>query len=318
MPINHVPLPDSELDSCSKEKKPPQEKTQHFLITEPQNTFDDVILPDHTRWEIDQFLSLSKNRDLIFDRWGLSAVIRHHNDSINLYGESGTGKTLTAHAIASALGQKMVIVNYAEVESKYVGETSKNLMHLFDFAQKARAVILFDEADALLSKRVTAMNTAADVSVNQTRNVLLKILDCYDGTVIFTTNFIQNFDPAFMRRIFTHVKFDLPDAEARKRLWEHYLVPQLPIIDRETVIETLSARSGLTGADISTAVLKAATVAASSESQYLSAEILEKSLDRIQSAKNAVSQQYEVTTRRVSKEYALSKLDGGVIHGTDQ
>ena len=104
-------------------------------------------------------------------------------------------KRWRANAIASQLGFKLLRVNYADIESKFVGETSKNLERLFSIAKEKHAVLLFDEADALLSKRVTDMTSATDVSVNQTRSVLLTLLDGYDGMVIFTTNFISNYDP---------------------------------------------------------------------------------------------------------------------------
>ena len=87
----------------------------------------------------------------------------------------------------------------------YVGETSKNLSFLFQTATEQDAVIFFDEADALLSKRVTNMTSATDVSVNQNRSVLLNLLNQYHGVILFATNFIQNFDAAFLRRIKYHI-----------------------------------------------------------------------------------------------------------------
>ena len=87
---------------------------------------------------------------------------------INLYGPSGTGKSVTAHAIAAQLGRDILTVDYSQIESKYVGETSKNLTEMFDYAKKSEAIIFFDEADALLSKRVNNMSSSTDVSVNQT------------------------------------------------------------------------------------------------------------------------------------------------------
>ena len=122
----------------------------------------------------------------------------------------------------------MICVDYAEIESKYVGETSKNLTRLFQLAEKEGAVIFFDEADALLSKRVTNMTSATDVSVNQTRSVLLNLLNQYQGIIIFATNFIQNFDPAFLRRIKYHVQFHLPDEALREQLWKMYIPQKMP------------------------------------------------------------------------------------------
>ena len=200
-----------------------------------------------------------------------------------------------------------------------MGETSKNLVGLFKFAKEIDAVILFDEADALLSRRVTAMHSATDVSVNQTRNTLLKILDDYDGIVFFTTNFIQNFDSAFIRRIFGHVKFDIPNKETRCALWNHYLLETIPCIDRKSVIEKISEFEGVTGADISTAILKAAIDAVCSETACVTYELLNDILEEIIKAKKAVNDNFEITTRKVSQEYALRQISkGGTIDGNNQ
>lgn len=97
------------------------------------------------------------------------------------------------------------------------------------------------------------MHTSSDVSVNQTKSVLLNTLDSYTGVCIFTTNFIRNYDPAFMRRISQHIYFPLPDLEQRKRLWEYYLVPSLPYnADIQLLAEMYSA---ISGADIANSVL---------------------------------------------------------------
>lgn len=120
---------------------------------------------------------------------------------------------MAAHAIAHELNKPLIAVNYAEIESKYVGETSKNITALFNTAKEQDAIIFFDEADAMLSRRVTNMSHATDVSVNQTRSVLLTLMNDHEGLIIFTTNFVSNYDPAFMRRILSHILFDLPNAD---------------------------------------------------------------------------------------------------------
>ncbi len=309
MPISHTPTNDYEKSPC-KEKT-----TISFQVTEAKYSFDDVVLSDSVNEELQNLLSLVKNSDLIFNEWGLGDVLKHHNLCINLYGPSGTGKTMTAHGIAKYLNKKLVIVNYAELESKYVGETSKNIVSLFNFAKVNDVIILFDEADAMLSKRVTSMQSATDVSVNQTRNTLLKLLDEYEGVIIFTTNFIQNFDSAFFRRISSHIKFEMPDENARRKIWEHYLVPKLPITNRMTLIEDIIKVEDLTGADISTIVLKTAIKAANHKTNITYADLTDCA-DKIVQAKADIDGKYEITTRKVSEEYALGQLGKGVNNGT--
>ena len=72
------------------------------------------------------------------------------------------------------------------------------------------------------------MTSSTDVSVNQTRSVMLMLLNDYQDFVIFATNFIENFDPAFMRRISTHIKFELPDYDCRLKLWKKYIPAKMP------------------------------------------------------------------------------------------
>lgn len=318
MPINHTPIEKDKTEiAMAKEKITQKPNTSHYLIN-PNYSFKDIILTKGILNEIKTFISLVQNRDLIFKTWGLETVIKKNNCNINLYGESGTGKTMTAHAIADKLRKQLLIVNYSEIESKFVGETSKNLVNLFDFAKDSGAVVLFDEADALLSKRVSVMHSATDVSVNQTRNVLLKILDEYSGVVIFTTNFIQNFDVAFMRRIFTHVKFDLPDEEARKLLWNHYLVNSLPVDNRDMLINTVSKYENMSGSDISSAVLKAAINASNNSNKIINVDLVETIIKDIQKSKVAVNGGFDITTRKVSEDYALNRISGGCNNGNNK
>lgn len=310
MPINHLPIDESEVKEKSKRGKAVDIK---FYETEPKYTFSDIVLSDDIEKKVKRSILFIQNQKLIFDEWNLKSVIKNYNLCINLYGPSGTGKTMTAHAIAKELGKKIVIVNYAEIESKYVGETSKNLLALFKFAQQYDCVILFDEADALLSKRVSVMHSATDVSVNQTRNTLLKILDEYDGIVIFTTNFIQNFDIAFMRRIFCNIEFRLPDYEARVNTWEHYLIKSLPIENREKLIQNISKIEGLSGSDIATIVLKSAVVTLEQGSQSISEELLIEMSEEVKKVRADIQGKYEITTRRVSEEYAKDQLKKGEL-----
>lgn len=319
MPINRTPIVEKTEEREEKSARGAKNVAKvDFYISEPKYSLDDVILSETVKREIERIVSYFKYNDKIFKEWNLQSVIKQHNLSVNLYGESGTGKTMTAHAIAKMLNKKIVIVNYAELESKYVGETSKNLVSLFKFAKENDAIILFDEADALLSRRVTTMHSATDVSVNQTRNTLLKILDDYDGIIFFTTNFVQNFDTAFIRRIFSHVKFEMPNRETRLALWKHYLLDTIPCDDRNFVIEKIGDVEGVTGADISTSVLKAAIDAVCSEAACITYELLSGIVEEIIKAKKEVNDNYEITTRKVSQQYALSQINkGGTLDGNN-
>ena len=208
---------DSKSDGFSGITKNNSDNTANFSISEPKYRLNELVLPQKIIDEVQTIIKSEKSWKKVFDEWKLSEVIKDKNSLIvNLYGKSGTGKTMTAHAIANELNRKIICVNYSEIESKYVGETSKNLAALFKYAYQKEVIIFFDEADALLSKRVTDMSNATDVSVNQTRSVLLTLMNDYKGMIIFASNFISNYDAAFIRRIQYHIKFELPDEELQK------------------------------------------------------------------------------------------------------
>lgn len=265
---------------------PTQKSPLTWKLTEPKYSFNDLILNPGTLSQLSNVVSFYRHRDLLLDTWGLAERYAEKCGlAVNLHGDPGTGKTMAAHAIAKALGKKMLIVDYAEIESRYVGDTAKNLSALFHLAAEHDVVLFFDEADALLSKRVTAMASATDVSVNQTRSVLLNLLNDYKGVAIFASNFMQNYDPAFLRRIRYHVHFPLPDADQREMLWKQYLPAKLPC--HADYKELAERYAGITGSDIANAVLTAAVAAAGNHEKEVSQDALERAVRNTLEAKFA-------------------------------
>ena len=291
---------EEELQSIKKKKEPQVE----FYPEEPKYSFDEIILPQSVKDKILDVANYAENSKKVFEDWGLQAVYKQSRRiGINLYGEPGTGKTMAAHAIAKYLGRKILAVNYADIESKFVGETPKNIRKAFEAAKATNSILFFDEADAILSKRVTNMSSATDVSVNQTRSVMLMLMNDYQDFVIFATNFISNFDPAFMRRISTHIEFKLPDLDCRKKIWRHYILPTMP--NNIDVDELASKYDGLSGSDISNAV-KAARQNAAKVDKSLVFEAVEETL----ASKNA-NKGVTVEKRVVSEEYVKEQVAQG-------
>lgn len=287
------------------------EEPKTFRITPPKYTFDDLILPQNVLDELKTVVEAPRLWDTVFRQWDLRSVMKdRENLFVDLYGDPGTGKTMAAHAIAKKMNKDMLCVNYAEVESKYVGETGKNLISLFDFAKDKDVVLFFDEADALLSKRVTNMNNATDVSVNQTRSVLLTLLNDYGGIVIFATNFVSNYDPAFMRRIQYHIRFSLPDETLRERLWRKYIPPKMPT--NIGYSEIAKQYPGISGSDISNAVLKAALKAAKNNEEIVRHEYFCGAVQSIIDSKAANSGYETVTVREISEEEYREKTKNAV------
>ena len=229
----------------------------------PERTLSEVVLPPQTRRTLDQALAEVRNHNLIFSRWGLGE--RHTSGrglAFNFAGPPGTGKTICAEAIAHALGKKLLVVDYAEAESMWLGETPKNIVAAFRAASEQNAVLFFDEADAIATRRSTAGGSAPDRERNLTVNVLLRELETFNGIVIFATNLAANFDRGFERRIRTHVLFEIPGAEERARIWRLQVHPTKTPLGPEVDFKQLAERYIATGGDIKNAVIKAAAAAA--------------------------------------------------------
>src|SRR5215213_3368324 len=231
----------------------------------PERTFADVILPPATRDTLDQALSQVRNHGLIFGRWGLGE--RHATGlglAFNFAGPPGTGKTICAEAIAHALGRRLLLVRYAELESLWMGETPKNVAAIFKTAREQGAVLLFDEADAIASRRSTSVDHGLQRESNTVVSVLLQELELewYNGVVIFATNLAANFDPAFERRIRTHVLFEMPGEAERTQIWRVQLHPVRTPLAQDVNFGELARRYDVSGGDIRNAVLKAALAAA--------------------------------------------------------
>ena len=284
MPIN----PKKAVDETKPVEKTVEQAPvkEIFIPEEPKWSLDEIILPAAVKAQILDVATYSENAHRVFELWGFK---RTHKFSrrigINLYGPPGTGKTMAAHAIAKALGKKILIVNYADIESKYVGETPKNIRKAFEAAKNSDSILFFDEADAILSKRVTNMTQAVDVSVNQTRSVMLMLMNEYQDFIIFATNFIENFDPAFMRRISIHVKFTLPDKNCRRQLWKMYTPPEVP--NNLDFDELAKKFDGISGSDISNAMLNAAFKAARLSADELDKSFVFEAVENILASKRA-------------------------------
>src|SRR2546421_3574370 len=232
----------------------------------PRRSFSDVILPERTRQSLYEALMQIEKHSLIFEDWGLGE--RHNTGTglaFNFAGPPGTGKTICAEAVARALGKKLYRVRYAEMESCWAGETGKNVVSVFREARQSDAVLFFDEADSIASRRFTGMNWGYEREANHTINILLKELEDYEGVVVFATNLASNFDPAFERRIRTHILFEMPGVEEREKIWRVQFHPHKTPLADDVDFHALAERYAVAGGDIKNAVLKAAQMAAAED-----------------------------------------------------
>lgn len=295
MPINPKHAADSAIrnEKVGMRNDSTKSTEETFIPEEPKYSLDEIILPEEVKAQVLDVATYAENSHRVFELWGFKHTHKFSRRiGVNLYGEPGTGKTMAAHAIARELGKKILVINYADIESKYVGETPKNIRRAFEAAKASDSILFFDEADAILSKRVTNMTQAGDVSVNQTRSVMLMLMNEYQDFIIFATNFIENFDPAFMRRISVHIKFTLPDVDCRKKLWRMYTPDEVP--NNLDFDELAQKFDGISGSDIANAMLNAAFKAARLKVDELSQELVAEAIQNIITSKraNAKSDKY--------------------------
>ncbi|NIF24820.1 AAA family ATPase [Pantoea sp. Tr-811] len=224
--------------------------------TEPRFTLErDVVLSAAIRQQLDEALSKIRHHDIIYTTWGFSAVDPCGKGTLlNFHGAPGTGKTLTAEAFAGSIGKRLILASIADLESKFMGDTSKNIVSLFEAARSEDAVLFLDEADTLLGRRLSSVTQGIDNEVNAMRSTLLIELEKHPGVVIFASNFARNYDSAFVSRISQHIRFELPGDEERRAIWARLLVPGIPLgAGREALLDSLVAPSaGLSGREIRT------------------------------------------------------------------
>ena len=236
---------------------------KRFEATEPLFDFDMCILNQEVLDRLDEAISIINYRQLMFDQWGLKKINPHPASIINFFGPTGTGKTMTAHAIANKLGKKIMCASYADIESKYHGEGPKMLKAIFLAASRDDAVLFLDESDSLLSARLTNVTQGSEQAINSMRSQLLLCLQEFEGVVIFATNLIKNYDKAFLSRIIS-VEIGNPDADARQRVWDKHMRGEglnVPWADdvTEKAMREIAEKYEFNGREIRNAVIYACT-----------------------------------------------------------
>jgi SpoVK/Ycf46/Vps4 family AAA+-type ATPase len=214
---------------------------------------------------------------------------------------------------------KLLVVDYAEAESMWVGETPKNIAAIFRAAADQSAVLLFDEADAIATRRSAGGTLPHDREMNLTVNVLLRELEAFNGIVIFATNLAANFDPAFERRIRTHVLFEMPGTEERAQIWQLQIHPKKTPLAPDVDFRQLAGRYAVSGGDIKNAVLKAAVAAAAEPGAESAKQIrqqhFESAIEEVLSAK-AIMQQ-SLFTQSVEAPDPIGKVQIGKVQNLE-
>ncbi len=236
-----------------------QSEATEYRALDPLFSWDRVVLNAEVRERIITAVETIEYKAKLFEEWGLSEIEPFPRAALNFHGPPGTGKTMAAHAVAHMLRRQIIIASYAQIESKYLGDAPKNAERIFQAAEQAEAVLFIDEADSLLSRRLTGASQGSERAANSLTSQLLICLEWFSGVVIFATNLLENYDRAFDTRV-QHVEFTLPDENARRGIWRNHLPARLPLAD-DVGLDELASLDGLCGRDIRNTVIMAATQA---------------------------------------------------------
>lgn len=203
--------------------------------------WEDLILPTAQKEKLLTACRQVISRYQVYIEWGFQNRLPYGNGiSMLFYGSPGTGKTMAAQVIAKELGMELYKVDLACIVSKFVGETEKNLKEIFEQAGESKNILFFDEADVLFGKR-TEVKDASDKYSNMEAAYLLQKMEEYSGISILATNYLQNIDDAFRRRLKFIVEFPFPSVSERKKIWEGVYPNEVPIeesIDFNYLAET--------------------------------------------------------------------------------
>lgn len=238
---------------------------------ETNATWDDLVLPAPQKQILQEIVTHVRQRVQVYDRWGFAAKSsRGLGISALFAGPSGTGKTLAGEILANELHLDLYRIDLSQVVSKYIGETEKNLRRVFDAAETAGAVLLFDEADSLFGKR-SEVKDSHDRYANIEVSYLLQRMEGYRGLAILTTNMKQALDPAFARRIRFVVQFPFPDMAERAEIWRRIFPSPTPT---EGLDVDRLARLNVAGGNIRNIAMGTAFLAADEERPVTMAHLL--------------------------------------------
>jgi AAA+ superfamily predicted ATPase len=247
----------------------------------PRYTWDDIVLPEDQLALLHEIVATVRGRPKVLEEWGVGEKLAASDGITMLFaGPPGTGKTMAAEVIASALRLDLYKIDLSTIVSKYIGETEKNLEQIFNEAQNSNAILFFDEADALFGKR-SEVRDSHDRYANIEISYLLQRMETYDGVTILATNLRANLDEAFTRRLQFAVDFPFPEEEYRLRIWRTLFPPDAP---RTPDLEfgLLARRFKIAGGNIRNIIVNAAFLAAADDGPIKMAHLIHSTRRELQ------------------------------------
>lgn len=225
----------------------PQKRELNELIDvfQPRINLSNMVLDKVVKSRLERIISEQKQLDLLL----------HHNltprRKILLTGAPGTGKTMTAQAIAGELGIPVFIIRLDGILSKFMGESIAKLRMIFDVMPQQRGVYLFDEFDSIGSQR----NQGHDVG--EIKRILNSFLiniekDTSNSIIIAATNLPESLDKALFRRFDDIINYPLPESNEITAIFKKY-TSKFPF-DKKVSFKILSEEAvGLSYSDITRA-----------------------------------------------------------------
>lgn len=237
-------------------------------------TWDDLVLPEESNRQLKLLCDQVKYKNVVGEEWGFYEKTAYGRGVCALFsGAPGTGKTMAVQVIANELGLNLYRVDLSQLISKYVGETEKNISKVFARARGINALLFFDEADSLFTKRLD-IRDSMDRSANAQTGHLLQEIENYDGITILATNLAMNLDDAFKRRIKFIVKFSFPTEEVRLKLWKSIMPAKVPCAE-EIAFEFYAKKFELSGSSIKEILTSAAYFAAAESRKLTNQDVIE-------------------------------------------
>ncbi|EAH5901042.1 TPA: ATP-binding protein [Campylobacter jejuni] len=224
-----------------------------FELIEPSADINDIIMPENTKELLENILKQQDKKVLErLHSWGIKSN-KNIEAKIIFYGPAGTGKTMSALAMAKSMKKPVFSFDCSKILSKWVGESEQNVRKIFDTYKnivqtcKQSPILLLNEADQFLSTRVDG-SSGSDKMHNQMQNIFLEQIERFSGVIIATTNFLESLDSAFSRRFDYKIEFKKPDFKDRLKIWEKFL-PKKALFEKDFNINILSNYE-LSGAQI--------------------------------------------------------------------
>ena len=224
-------------------------KSKRLRQLKAKNLAQELFLADNLQTQLMDIQAILSKQNYKSIRSNLKAAKMPLSFNVIFHGQPGTGKTASVYNLAHKVKRDVLQINIADIRSKWVGKSEKNIAKIFKDYKKAKKslgyapILLFNEADALFNNRI-ASQSSTDMMNNSMQNILLENLENFDGILFATTNLTLNLDDAFERRFLFRLEFKKPKEKLRAKIWR-YKLKHLSDIDIAVL-----AKYDLSGADI--------------------------------------------------------------------